>query len=225
MKRQVSLEEISDGKLYGPNDMVKADCGGCKGCSACCHGMGKSVILDPFDVYQLTVNLKCSFEQLLNHQLELNVVDGIILPNLRMDGAKESCPFLDEKERCSIHPFRPSVCRLFPLGRYYEENGFRYFLQIHECKKENRAKIKVRKWIDMPDMKEHEQFVMKWHEFLKEMEEQIENSKDENLMKNIDLSILKIFYIRPYEEGYDFFRQFEERLREARAFAKMIQNI
>ena len=44
-------------------------------------------------------------------------------------------------------------------------------------------------------------------------------------MKNIDLSILKIFYIRPYEKGYDFFRQFEERLREARAFAQMIQNI
>lgn len=225
MKRQVSLEEISDGKLYGPNDMVKADCGGCAGCSSCCHGMGKSVILDPFDIFQLTENLKCSFEQLLEKKLELNIVDRIILPNLKMDGQEECCPFLDEKERCSIHPFRPSVCRLFPLGRYYEENGFRYFLQIHECKKENRAKIKVKKWIDMPDMKEHEAFVMKWHKFLKEMEEQIENSKDENLMKNIDLSILKIFYIRPYEKGYDFFRQFEERLREARAFAQMIQNI
>ena len=40
MKRNVSLEEISDGKLYTSNDMVKADCGDCQGCSACCHGMG-----------------------------------------------------------------------------------------------------------------------------------------------------------------------------------------
>ncbi|MDO4454634.1 MAG: YkgJ family cysteine cluster protein [Eubacteriales bacterium] len=225
MKRQVSLEEISDGKLYNSNDMVKADCAGCTGCSSCCHGMGNSIILDPFDIFQLTKNLKCSFEQLLEKKLELNIVDRIILPNLKMDGDEECCPFLDENERCSIHPFRPSVCRLFPLGRYYEENGFRYFLQIHECKKENRAKIKVKKWIDMPDLKEHEAFVMKWHNFLKETEEQIEDGKDENLMKNMDLSILKIFYIRPYEEGCDFFHQFEERLREARAFAKMIQNI
>ena len=26
MKRQVTMEEISDGKLYTSNDMVKADC-------------------------------------------------------------------------------------------------------------------------------------------------------------------------------------------------------
>ncbi len=26
MRREVSLEEISDGKLYEANDMVKADC-------------------------------------------------------------------------------------------------------------------------------------------------------------------------------------------------------
>ena len=50
MKRNVSLEEISDGRLYDKNDMVRAGCGGCKGCSACCHGMGESIILDPYDL-------------------------------------------------------------------------------------------------------------------------------------------------------------------------------
>ena len=34
MKRNIDIKEISDGKLYGPNDMVKADCRGCEGCSA-----------------------------------------------------------------------------------------------------------------------------------------------------------------------------------------------
>ena len=57
MKRNVSLEEISDGRLYGRNDMVKADCHGCNGCSECCHDMGNSVILDPFDVYRLEAGL------------------------------------------------------------------------------------------------------------------------------------------------------------------------
>ena len=27
MKREIDMREISDGKLYGPNDLVKADCG------------------------------------------------------------------------------------------------------------------------------------------------------------------------------------------------------
>ena len=44
MERAVSLEDISDGKLYGINDMVRADSGGCEGCSACCRKMGTSII-------------------------------------------------------------------------------------------------------------------------------------------------------------------------------------
>ena len=131
MKRNVSLEEISDGKLYTSNDMVKADCGDCAGCSACCHGMGESIVLDPLDIYRLTTNLEMTFEQLMSQYVELNVVDGVILPNLKMAGPQEACGFLDKNGRCSIHAHRPGICRLFPLGRYYEDGGFKYFLQTH----------------------------------------------------------------------------------------------
>ena len=31
MRREQTLEEISDGKLYDSNDMVKADCHDCEG--------------------------------------------------------------------------------------------------------------------------------------------------------------------------------------------------
>ena len=134
MKRQVSMDEISDGKLYTLNDMVKAGCNDCKGCSACCQGMGSSIVLDPLDVYRLCQNLGLSFEQLLAGKLELQVVDGIVLPNLKMSGDKEQCAFLNEEGRCSIHAFRPGICRLFPLGRYYENGTIQYFLQVHECK-------------------------------------------------------------------------------------------
>ena len=65
MRRNVSLEEISDGKLYGLNDMVKADCQDCKGCCDCCTGMGDSVILDPLDVHRLSVNLGKTPEKLM----------------------------------------------------------------------------------------------------------------------------------------------------------------
>ena len=50
MKRQVSLEEISDGKLYGGADLVKADCQDCKGCTFCCYGI-EVIVLDPRDVF------------------------------------------------------------------------------------------------------------------------------------------------------------------------------
>ena len=143
MKRRVDLSEISDGRLYSANDMVKADCHGCEGCFACCCGMGTSVVLDPLDIHRMMQGLHIGFEQLLKTGIELNVVDGLILPNLKMTGEKEQCAYLNEQGRCTIHRFRPSICRLFPLGRYYEENGFHYFLQIHECRKEKIGRAHV----------------------------------------------------------------------------------
>lgn len=60
MKRNVRLEDISDGKLYTANDLVKADCHDCEGCSACCRGMA-SIVLDPYDVWQLCMGLGKTF--------------------------------------------------------------------------------------------------------------------------------------------------------------------
>ena len=118
MKRNVSLAEISDGRLYDRNDMVKADCHGCQGCSACCRGMGNSVILDPYDMYRLQTGLKKSATELIQQGfLELHVVDGCILPNLRMQGEGEACSFLDRSGRCSVHAFRPGNLPSFSLGQ------------------------------------------------------------------------------------------------------------
>lgn len=215
MIRNVSFDEISDGKLYGINDLVKADCNDCTGCSACCQGMGSSIILDPLDIFNLTKGLNLTVEQLMVDKIELNVVDGTILPNLKMAGESERCSFLNEEGRCSIHTFRPGICRLFPLGRLYEEHGFKYFLQVHECKKENKTKIKVKKWIDTPDLKKNEQFVIDWHYFLKDLQTKIKESKDEGWIKEINLYVLNQFYLKPYDSNQDFYVQFQERLSEA----------
>lgn len=215
MKRDVDLKEISDGKLYGLNDMVKADCGDCKGCFACCQGMGQSVILDPLDCFRLTENLSCTIETLLADKLELNVVDGIVLPNLRMSGEGERCGFLNKEGRCTIHRFRPGICRLFPLGRVYEEQGFQYFLQTHECRMETRTKVKVRKWIDTSDIKQYEKFILDWHSFLKNLEQQLQQEKDSAFSNKVSMYVLKNFYLTPYKYGQDFYSQFEKRLVDA----------
>lgn len=215
MRREVSLEEISDGKLYGLNDMVKADCHDCEGCCDCCQGMGDTVILDPLDVHRLSVNLNQTPEKLMEESLELDVVDGNILPHLRMKGAEERCVFLNQENRCSIHAFRPGVCRLFPLGRYYENHSFQYFLQVHECKKSNRSKIKVRKWIDTPDVKRYEQYIIDWHYFLKDVQEVLYGTEDMQLIKNLNLYVVNQFYIKPYDSEKDFYEQFYERLQKS----------
>ena len=71
MEREVLMEDLK--KLYSSSDMVKADCGGCKGCHDCCCGMGDSIVLDPYDIYQMNKHLGVKFEELLNHKISLHV--------------------------------------------------------------------------------------------------------------------------------------------------------
>lgn len=213
MKRQCSLEDISDGRLYELNDMVKAGCSDCKGCSDCCHGMGDTVVLDPLDVFRLTTGLKLSFEQLLEGRVSLGVTDGIVLPYLNMTGREDSCVFLNEKGRCSIHHIRPGICRLFPLGRYYFDGGFKYFLQKDECKNQERTKVKVKKWIDTPDTAAYEKFILCWHNFLEKQMESLEAAEDRRA-KEVSMRILNLFYIKPYEKHRSFYEQFYERMKE-----------
>ena len=217
MRRNVDLNEISDGKLYTSNDMVKADCYECQGCSACCRGMGKSIILDPIDLFHLKQATGKDFAGLLNQEIELNVVDGMILPNLKMDPKTDACPFLDENERCGIHAFRSGICRLFPLGRLYEEEGFRYFLLTKECKKENRGKVKVKKWLGITNLKAYEQYISDWHQFLPTCEESIGELEKENI-QILTTYILRLFYQTPYEAEDDgsFYQEFYQRREQVR---------
>lgn len=216
MIRNCSLEDISDGRLYSENDMVKADTNHCQGCqSVCCHGMGQSILLDPYDIYRLTKELGVPFEKLLENNLELNVVDGVILPNLKMTGEKEQCSFLNEQQRCMIHQARPGICRLFPLGRFWEdETHFQYILQKGQCHKDNLTKIKVKKWLDTKDLEQYNGFVIRWHQFLRQVQA-AEKSLSEEHIKVLTMYILRAFFSTPYDER-EFYVQFEERMKKAR---------
>ncbi len=212
MKRAIDINQVSDGKLYEVNDMVKAGCDGCKDCHACCVDMGGSIILDPLDIYIMTKELSVTFEQLLAEHIELNVVDGIILPNIKMNGASAKCRFLNEEGRCSIHSARPGICRLFPLGRIYEDRDFKYFLQIYECPKKNKSKVKIKNWLGVENINAYEKFVKSWHFLLEDIQEKILKEADEQTVKNVNMYILQTFYLSKYSLEYDFYEQFNVRL-------------
>lgn len=234
MIRNCSLEDISDGKLYGENDMVKADTCNCTGCkSVCCYGMGSTIVLDPYDVHRLTAELQTTFEELLKDKLEINYVDKIMLPNLKMAENTGGCSFLSEEKRCAIHKARPSMCRLFPLGRYWEDEAhFKYILQTGQCKKSNLTKIKVKKWLDTPNLEQYNEYLIVWHRYIKRIEaavsqiqqgmnvseDGITDSKKLELaatqIKTICLYTLKTFYATPYPDE-DFFESFKKRVKDA----------
>lgn len=224
---EVNLQEISDGKLYSIGDMVKVGCHDCAGCSECCRDMGQSILLDPYDIYRLTKNLNMNFQELMAAHIELHVEDGLILPNLKMQEPSNGvdnlaptnvpqCSFLNEQGRCSIHSFRPGICRLFPLGRSYEGGKLKYFLLTDACPIPNKTKMKIGKWLGMPQPVSYEKFLVTWHSFVKGMRVVLEqHAEDEAYVRMLTMKFLEIFYIKPYETE-DFYSEFQSRLETAK---------
>lgn len=215
MSRETDLELISDGALYTAENLVKISCNDCKGCSQCCHDMGTSIVLDPYDIYELCKGVKTSAAALLQTgRIELNVEDGVIVPNLRMDEETLSCSFLNNEGRCTIHDFRPGFCRLFPLGRVYDENSFKYFNQIHECTYPSKSKVKVKKWLGIPSLAEYERFILNWHSLVKELKLEVEKLGINEETKDLNLRFLEHFYLSPYDIEEDFYSQIYERIQK-----------
>ena len=165
MIRYEDINDISDGKLYSESDVVPIGTNGCAGCSHRCRSdMGHSIVLNPYDIYELTKATGKSFDELLvAFIIEISIIDTVALPHLKMD---EGCKFL-KNDRCSIHTNRPGICRLFPLGRIYDKDDFSYFIQTTECPCENKTPVKISDWLGIAELDKNTEFIKKWHRFLR----------------------------------------------------------
>lgn len=217
-------------KQFTSRDMAKIGCHDCQGCFSCCQGMGDTVVLNPYDVYELEKHLGKTFEKLLQKEIALHTENGMILPHISMETEKETCIFLNEQGRCSIHSFRPGLCRLFPLGRNYDYPeqdpdlegdavGFHYFILEEACPKKDKTKVKIDKWLGVSRLSTHEAFILTWHNFCKYVQKKIEalmmDPEQEIYIKQINLFILQLFYGKTWDMEQDFYKQMEDRLAQA----------
>lgn len=212
MRSNINLDDISDGRLYAVSDLVKADTGGCLNCGACCHGVGDLVVLNPFDVNDITKHLNKSFDELLMHHFELHESGKITLPHLKMQGEADACSFLDANARCAVHGHRPDICRLFPLGRVYDQDDFQYFLQTDVCVKSDLEDITVESWIGVSDYAKNKAFILEWYRLIKALTFRVKFIRDSEELAALNTYLLDTFYRLTLKENDDFYTAFYERL-------------
>lgn len=198
-------------------------CADCEGCSECCRSTADTIILDPQDMYLLSKGTGKVFTDMIEREIEIRLVDGLILPNLmeEHEGEEEHCLFLTDRGRCSIHAFRPGLCRLYPMGRYYTEGGFRYILQKNECTGRVKTDVRLSDWLGIEDLPRYEAYIQDWHDFRKRVEKVVpiltEKSRD-----SVQRYILQVFFVHPYRTLQDFYPQYEARMEVCR---KALRNI
>ena len=104
---------------------------------------------------------------------------------------------------------------MYPMGRIYEGEDFKYFLQVHECSYPDKTKVKLKKWLGIPQLARYEQYIKDWHFFLKKIQETLSDTENQEIVKSINMHLLNQFYVKLYEE-MDFYEQFYYRLSESR---------
>jgi len=129
------MEHIEQRPL-GPDDTFQFKC---YGCGKCCKNR-EDILLNAQDVYRMAKHLKLEPKQLIERYCEAYVGEQSFVPvvRLRPRGKYNACPLLQDK-RCGVHAAKPTVCALYPLGRYCaapkdgEQMETKYFLQPITC--------------------------------------------------------------------------------------------
>jgi len=86
----------------------------CLKCSTCCYH--RHIELNEFEIAQLSQFLKMTESELIKKFLAPGQKPSL---KIKKDG---SCIFLGQAG-CQVHPARPLVCRLYPLGLLFGEEG------------------------------------------------------------------------------------------------------
>lgn len=217
---------------YDFSRKVKIGCNDCSNCSRCCENMGDSIILDPYDMWMLTSNLRlengeyATYDILVSEDgpLELSNHDGLILPNIKMVLDERSghtatengvCPFLNPQGRCSIHKIRTGLCRLYPLGRTFYPDKLTYFILDESlgCSAKNKSYVSIEEWLEVPNLHKYEIFLMQWHAMKKKVQSKLlsgELNKED--ISRFMVQFIVTFYQVPY--GENFYDEFENRYKE-----------
>lgn len=227
-------------------DLARVSTKKCDGCGDCCHNMDDTIVLDPYDIYIMSEGLHMSFNQMISDEaskddetdkndetasstdircIELSVVnkEGLILPHLKMTPVNENlsrCVFLRDDGRCGIHLFRPGLCRLFPLGRQFEEDRITYFV-LDACDMPGKSKVRISDYIGIPDFDQYERYKLIWHRFTKQLTARLGEFADDDdqqaaldNQRKLNFLILHIFYSNSYDSNQgSFYEIFESRMK------------
>ena len=196
--RAHGAQDNAQHRLYSAQDMVRIRSSECAGCGACCRGMGDTIVLDPYDVWQLAAGTGRTFEELMGAGIDLHVEEGVILPHLMMREDTKGCSFLAKDGKCAVHAYRPGICRLFPLGREFHDDGVSYFIVPEGCVKGGLSKVRIGKWLGIADLPRYERFKGEWHLLVQRLRARLAAEPSDEVRRNVNVYFLQTFYMTPY---------------------------
>ena len=219
----MNLEELAaniDSMTIGLDDTFKVHC---TRCGMCCLNR-EDILLSPMDIYKMAKELKLTPTQFFAQYCQTHIGDNSRMPiiSLQPVGDEMRCPLL-KNHKCSVHKVKPSVCALYPLGRYislskdeYSAEGVansevKYLLQPIECGDDSQTHT-VREWLADFDIKLEDEVFIRWHQTIAKIGGKIhELEKKWDMMTMMEVwFMIRVFLYERYDTDQPFMPQFEE---------------
>lgn len=204
----------------------------CTACGKCCIHRN-DIILSPEDLFRIAKFLDMSPESIVKTFCHIYIGDNSRIPlvALKPRGNVQRCPFL-ENRKCSIHPAKPTVCALFPLGRMIMTDGtkenrdvqIRYFCQDTACGDYSQAH-KVGEWLKESGIPADDPFYYIWQGkavfVLTRLFKKAEKSCSPIVLEKMWNVIILVLYYH-YDIQKEFFPQFEKNWETAEKMLRML---
>ena len=195
----------------------------CTQCGLCCVNR-EDIMLSPMDIYKMAKELGLTPTMFFAKYCETYIGDTSRMPIIRLQpvGDEMRCPLL-KNHKCSVHKVKPSVCALYPLGRYiaiekgdYSEEGVgksevKYLLQPIDCGDDSQTHT-VREWLADFDIKLEDEAFIRWHQTIAKVSatiKELEKKWDMITMMQIWF-VTRVFLYERYDTEDPFMPQFEE---------------
>lgn len=167
--------------------------------------------------------LQLSSTDFFHKYCSMHIGDSSRMPivMLRPVGKDERCPLL-KNNKCSVHKAKPSVCGMFPLGRYVplgkEEldcSKVKYLLQPIECGDKPETHT-VRKWLSDFDISLEDTVYIRWNQTVSVISQKLkklEMQLDMLTMMSLWLTV-RIALYENYTSTEEFLPQFDANVKD-----------
>ena len=167
---------------------------------------------------------------------EAYVGDDSRVPIVRIKpkGSVKRCPLLKER-KCLVHQSKPSVCAMFPIGRFLQVgdadgnvrditvDDVQYIFTKPDCG-DGTESYTVREWLEFFGIPIQAEFFIKWQKVIIETSiifRKMEKKFRPHVMELVWTAAFVVLYLH-YDTGEDFLPQFEE---NAQSFQELLHKI
>lgn len=195
----------------------------CTECGKCCTNR-EDILLNARDIYNMSRELGISTEELFRRHCETYVGDDSRIPIVRIKpkGSVKRCPLLKDR-RCSVHKAKPSVCAMFPIGRFLQvgdaEGNIRdvtvddvqYIFTKPDCGDDAESHT-VREWLGAFGIPLQDEFYIMWQKIIVETSmtyRKLEMRVSPHVMQLAWQACFMELYLN-YDTGEEFMPQFTD---------------